>query len=306
MAFCSECGQKIEEGAKFCPGCGKALKSTNDMSKRQQEFAGKIIKCPNCGENLNSFDTVCPSCGYELRGSNSTGSIKEFEMQIRRIEASRKEQKSGIGKAFVKAFGGNTINNTDQQIANLVSNFPVPNTKEDIFEFMILAASNIDPVAFDTSNNGYSLADRDSKKLVANAWISKYNQVYQKAQMMFPNDPKLNEITKLYKSKQREIRGNKSKVWKILIGAVALYAVLMIVIFAMAGKEEKKSDKIEAELNAIVIEIQDDISDGKYDEALIKANSLYFDRSISHTKADQWDERRENLIESIEKARNGN
>ena len=27
IKYCSECGQRVEEGVKFCPNCGKALLS---------------------------------------------------------------------------------------------------------------------------------------------------------------------------------------------------------------------------------------------------------------------------------------
>lgn len=43
MAFCSNCGEKAAEGAKFCQNCGHPLQgSTKNAEQRQQEFVGKI------------------------------------------------------------------------------------------------------------------------------------------------------------------------------------------------------------------------------------------------------------------------
>lgn len=40
MKFCTNCGTKLEEGAKFCPECGAAVEGTSqDASQADQEFA---------------------------------------------------------------------------------------------------------------------------------------------------------------------------------------------------------------------------------------------------------------------------
>lgn len=90
MAFCQNCGKKLDDGAKFCPECGTPV-GQKDMSKRNQEYGGKIIKCPNCGEILKAFSAQCPSCGYELRGSDSSDSVKEFVQELENIEEERKK-----------------------------------------------------------------------------------------------------------------------------------------------------------------------------------------------------------------------
>lgn len=167
MAYCQNCGQKLDEKFSFCPECGSPVLH-KDMSIRHQKFAGEIIKCPNCGEILNAFSLQCPACGYELRNSDSSDSIKEFTRELKNIETERKNNKDGgIKNTFAKALGTNTTCHIDQLLANRISNFVVPNTKEDIFEFMILAASNIDPMAHDTTSYGYSLTERAGKLMVS-------------------------------------------------------------------------------------------------------------------------------------------
>lgn len=63
MAFCINCGAKLQDGAKFCHACGTPNNhaSVGRQPKREFEYEGKIIKCPNCGEPLASFQSRCPA-----------------------------------------------------------------------------------------------------------------------------------------------------------------------------------------------------------------------------------------------------
>lgn len=87
MAFCSNCGERIEEGANFCNKCGKPVNENN--SSRKVTYEGEIHKCPNCGEILNSFVSNCPTCGYELRSVNTSNTVKQFVLKLEQIEANR-------------------------------------------------------------------------------------------------------------------------------------------------------------------------------------------------------------------------
>lgn len=153
MAYCSNCGEKIDCGMKFCPECGYPASMREESKKYTHE--GKIHKCPNCGEILDAFVSNCPSCNYELRGDNS---LKSFLEKLERTETREKK-------------------------AILIRNFPMTNTKEDIFEFMILASSNI---------------AGESDETIFNAWCAKFEQCYQKAKLSFSGDVDFEKIQQLY------------------------------------------------------------------------------------------------------------
>ena len=47
MAFCTNCGQRIPDGAKFCANCGTAVEETKDnQSQRKTVFDGELHTCP--------------------------------------------------------------------------------------------------------------------------------------------------------------------------------------------------------------------------------------------------------------------
>ena len=83
----------------------------------------------------------------------------------------------------------------DKRRQSMIEVFPIPNSKEDLTEFIILATGKIRKTNF--LSRTFSL---DGKNQVAwnNIWISKCNQVFRKARIAMKDDPSsLNEIIQL-------------------------------------------------------------------------------------------------------------
>ena len=239
MPFCSNCGQRLSDDAKFCPNCGVAIKRIEESvtTTRKQVFEGEIRKCPNCGEVLKSFEAVCPVCGYEIRDAQSPSSVREFALKLEAISAQRMpvfEEK----KSFMKMVFGKDFKENDEaqealrrfefqkakEKASLIINFSVPNTKEDITEFMILAVSNIDIKQ--------GLDDGD---IVTNAWVSKLGQVYKKAKLSFGHDKDFQRIEEIFKEKEKEIKIAKKRAKRseflpflILFGCLGILGIMAL------------------------------------------------------------------------------
>lgn len=176
MSYCRNCGTQLIDGAKFCQKCGCSVTSENTgYTQRKQEFAGKLYKCPHCGEVLKSFELNCPACGYELRGARASSVVKEFALKLEVIESRREYEKPrGL---FAAAEAQQRVSKTDEQKISLIKSFSVPNTKEDMLEFMILATSSMNMRTYDSTNTNVS----KSEKEINAAWFSKVQQVYEKA-----------------------------------------------------------------------------------------------------------------------------
>lgn len=222
MPFCVNCGKELRNEANFCNNCGTPVKHIN--VQRNTIYEGDIHKCPFCGEIVSSFQTVCSSCGHEFRNASQTNAITAFENELATIERRRQTGKSNKKVNIFTLPYLLTADVVDQQLANRISHFPIPNNKEDIFEFMILAASNIDPAAHDIGWHGYQ-NERSGRLLVSNAWDAKYKQVYQKARIMFPSDQRLIDIEALYKERQKQIKRIK---WKPIMGLLAALVYLYV------------------------------------------------------------------------------
>ncbi len=82
--------------------------------------------------------------------------------------------------------------------------------------------------------------------------------------------------------------------------------ILCILFLGFGDFGKKDSDKEEEKLQAIVEEVMVDIDNGDYDDAYIKANTIYYTEGYSSDIEEKWDNTREALLEQIEEAKNKN
>lgn len=91
--------------------------------QKKKEAIGKV--CPKCGKQVTPLTLVC-ECGFEFTNSKSESSVHRLSEQINKIN--------------------DKFKNNDQertlQVMDAINLFPVPNTKEDIIEFLALSASS--------------------------------------------------------------------------------------------------------------------------------------------------------------------
>ncbi len=300
MTYCINCGAEIIQGAKYCQKCGAAvLNDGSTNNSRQQEFVGKIYKCPNCGEKLPSFTRNCPSCGFELRSVNPTNSVKEFSIKLEAIEANREYEKP---RRLLPTDIHTRISKTDEQKINLIKNFSIPNTKEDMLEFMILATSNLNMKVYDTASNVITKGD----KALNDAWLSKINQVYEKAKHSYGKDADFQEIKRLYDSCFANIeKAKNSNVLKyvLMIGWIPLLLIVEMTLFPIL--HSRKNTKEEARLDAIVVEIEKAIDDGDFKYALRNAQSIEYD-GYDKERERWWNIKKDTLIDTIVEKANEN
>lgn len=171
---------------------------------------------------MDSFVSKCPSCGYELRDNDSATSVKMLYKNIQNTES-------------------------DKEIIRLIKIFPIPNNKEDILEFMILASSNF--------NEDDYISHYNDENSISSAWLSKIEQCHKKAHLSLENEDilrvdniynSINErVTKAkqklnnkYKSQQLDKtvkEFNKSKFRIILI----LFSILSVILCVAAFNDGK-------------------------------------------------------------------
>lgn len=105
------------------------------QEKIDQEKNKALRKCPNCGASIPVMAIVCPKCGYELSNQKGSSSVQTLADKIEKI--SMRLSLDGKKPNEIEE-AKNALN---EEIINAISLFPVPNSKQDIIEFLALACS---------------------------------------------------------------------------------------------------------------------------------------------------------------------
>lgn len=209
--YCANCGHKFSKKDVFCRNCGTEVK---EMKKsRESIYEGRIHKCPRCGEVLNSFSSKCLTCGYELRGITGSSVVNDFSIKLDKIDSIERK-------------------------IELISNFYIPNTKEDIYEFFILAVSQLNSGSYKTIN----------------AWEVKLEQAYHKARLIFGDSSEFKYLNDLYnktlkKKNKKRLKVFLAKGWKYIVGTLMVIGGLFMMILGIVLVS--KENNPDSPLNAI-------------------------------------------------------
>ena len=153
---------------------------------------GDVKKCPACGAIVQSFQTKCSDCSHEFSNIGANVSIgKLFEM-LNACESDRKEQSTSVfgamGSLMAQGLGGDKV---IEKKKSIISGFPIPNTKDDILEFLSTAIPN----AKEKGNFWTKKPEYKSHNDLAPTWLSKCEQIIIKAKFSMKDDKKtLEEI----------------------------------------------------------------------------------------------------------------
>ena len=195
MNFCPRCGARTGEGDQFCSMCGASF---SQASVRDREaYEGRIHKCPSCGQALNALSVVCPSCGYELRDTSAALSLRELSARLQEITS---HPNKGVKQTLIERLRRDATD-VDDQAAALIKAFPIPNTREDLIEFIITSAANINVDAFNEMRKG-GLSSSDIA--MSHAWLSQLEQAYQKASIVLSGEESFEKVKVILPSRNHD------------------------------------------------------------------------------------------------------
>ncbi len=161
------------------------------LSAPKSNKYGDVKKCPACGAIAETFKTTCSECGYTFTNVETNHTItKLFEMLNEAEEKSKEDPKTfigGFGRLFADELAGSFGGTKDfRRKKAIIQNFPIPNAKEDILEFLAQAVP--------LSKVSFFEPDQDKKEM-SKVWKSKCEQIIIKAKFSMKDDPKtLEEI----------------------------------------------------------------------------------------------------------------
>ncbi|MDB9775616.1 hypothetical protein OAB47_05220 [Vicingaceae bacterium] len=157
---------------------------------KQKEKVGNVKTCPACGATVKSFTTKCLDCGHEYRATKGVSSIITLTEKIGTIDPN--------------------ILNYNDVIEGIISNFPIPNNKEDLLEFIAVGISKA---------GGFEAS-------IKKTWADKADEAINKLEIISINDltfkPHVDNYRKMLRKKK--IKSNMNMFF-LLLGVAAFVAL---------------------------------------------------------------------------------
>ena len=233
-------------------------KSAQPSAPKSEKY-GDVRKCPACGAIVPSMAAKCPECGYEFTNVEANSSTRLLMQKIDEIQAQYAELTANVDnkdESAIRTRGYQVKHQLNDRTAQLIQNFPIPNTREDLIEFLTLCIGN-------------SKADSvmlDGNDPVTPAWRKKLQQVIAKVKVALPNDQQAQELIDEYEGKREN---SKKKGKKIAIGIVVLFVIALLIAF-LVPKEMSPKEQVKA-LSEQVVEM---VNKGDLDGAKTSLNNV--------------------------------
>lgn len=154
---------------------------------------GDVRKCPTCGAMVEPFQTKCPECGYEFRNIEANSTTQKLMDALDAINAQTTNQ--GVVSSVLSGLArvGLGCDSATMRKCQIIQNFPVPNTKEDLIEMLSLAHTNAEKDSFDSG-----------EEEMQEAWKVKEKQIIAKADLMIKDDPDYITLKESWKKKKKK------------------------------------------------------------------------------------------------------
>lgn len=233
MAYCPNCGTKLVNGDVFCGNCGKRIEAaaapcepvfsqapTEESESPTKETKPKsgITRCPACGEIVDKNAVICPSCGFGIRDV-ADGSIALLSQKLDLIESKRPQKR--------KKDENDTISATDERKISLIQSWPIPNSKDDLIEFAAMASGNC--IASPKLGND-RIAAEDA---LADAWRSKFDQAYAKAEHLFGDSDEFALLMDLKTDIQKRTVVSRLRAWGPYVATILLVLFMWVPLFLL-------------------------------------------------------------------------
>lgn len=269
-----------------------ADKSSAKTSPPVSTKLGDVKKCPGCGAIVESFISKCPDCSTEFRNVEASQSISKFFDQLNELETTRRdeyvpEKNSGISFGTIikwwffwwilipyklvtfisdksKPAKWST---TDSRKEEMIMNFPVPNSKEDLLEFLTLASSKINTISF------IKVLKEDGKyeSKWNRIWMRKLEQIHSKAKISLKDDKSsLNEIGALVGLAEAKEKTTGKSVKIIFIIITTLILVIAFIVYRTVANKSAEGE----EQAHIVEQAEELIRANNFEEALIVIDKI--------------------------------
>lgn len=144
---------------------------------------GNVLKCPNCGAEVVGGSAICKECGYTF--SNVSANCSAEKLQEKLDEINRRQEEG----------------NMSEHKMDIISNFPVPNTRTDLLEFLAMTQHKANSTGPHNGENSSMEED------LSYAYWLLYTNCINKARISFLNDRDFAAYFSWYETELQKTKG---------------------------------------------------------------------------------------------------
>jgi hypothetical protein len=193
---------------------------------QSDKIGGTAMRCPACGALYVVGTAACPECGYAFSGIKSTRSSEKLYETLLKFNEENKIEKmpetpTGAVGSFFGAMGMdkssmkkmyNLGDDGESDIArrkmDVIKDFPVPNSREDLIDFLTSIQPKADPSAPKSGMTGWgvpgtAIGSRQKKEDLGYAYWLLYANCINKARLAFASDPDFAPFFAFYDAKNQ-------------------------------------------------------------------------------------------------------
>ncbi|MDB9984088.1 hypothetical protein OAE00_01040 [bacterium] len=187
---------------------------------KQKEKVGNIKTCPACGSFIKAMELTCSDCGHEFTNTQANSTLLKLLEQIEKINNKEITTPQILKGALGEQAKKNQIDQEKNKLkSELIENFPIPNTREDMLEFLAYSLSK----GKDNSHMSY-FGDGFS---TSGAWRKKAEEVIIKSKIMFKNDTAFFKQLENYEIDFKSSIKSRNRVRNLSIGVIAIILIIV-------------------------------------------------------------------------------
>ena len=211
--------------AKLVEAKKREKKQSEVISAPKSNKLGDIRKCPNCGAVIGSFQMTCPECGFEFVNIGLNKYVVNFSAGLKEAIAN-----VHVSSSLFDMFDSNGMQEerkhnraVSQAERRFVSNYPLPQTKEDCVEML----NYMIPKTTLSGSTGATLA-----------WRRKMEAILKKLEVEGLGNNSIQQLVSSYREQTKMSGFGKFILWykslpvfvKTVFWIVLLYALLFGVV----------------------------------------------------------------------------
>ena len=176
----------------------KREEELNVLSKQKKEAFGRV--CPNCGAQVQAMTLRC-DCGYEFTNAKAVSSVNLLYDKLNSVTLTEAEEKTVKKAEDAEEQDKLRKNMLTEKKISIISTYPVPNSKEDLLEFLSIAVSDANKklIFLEQKKNVYFLVFLAGIVVPVLGWMLGYEEVKQK--MLFSEE----KMVKAWRAKCEQI-----------------------------------------------------------------------------------------------------